>query len=109
MKSKHLIWLLSGIVIWLLCHNLWIVYGASTYYFGTAAIIAVASYILYDIRAHFLTRFFLFLSLNNMADELFFDPEVFSTLEYLAFLAFFAWNTYTNRKQIATWWKSITS
>ena len=109
MKPKHLIWLLCGVVVWLLCHNLWIVYGASTYYFGTAFIIAVSSYILYDIRAHFLTRFFLFLSINNLADELFFDPTEFSPFEYLAFFAFFAYNTYTNRKQIAQWWKSITS
>lgn len=109
MKPRHLIWLLCGVVIWLLCHNIWIVYGASTYYFGTAFIIAVSSYILYDIRAHFLTRFFLFLSINNLLDELFFDPTQFSWVEYCAFFAFFAYNTYTNRKQIAQWWKSITS
>jgi glutamate synthase domain-containing protein 2 len=107
MKPKHLLWLLVGLLIWVVCHNAWLIYGAKTYYFGTAAIIAISACILHDIQHTFLTRVFLFLSINNLADELFFDPAAFSVNEYITFLLFFVYSIYRNRKPLKAWISGI--
>lgn len=96
MKTKHIRQLFLGVVVWIVCHNLWVLCGTSTYYFGTAFIIAVCGWILHDIHKSVITRIFVFLSFNNIADELFFDPSAFSLNEYLTFLLFIIYSLWRN-------------
>ena len=85
--------LIVSVITWLLCNNLWFYTDLPIYYFGTAQVIFVASLIIYTQPnktkyQNFISSIFLFISANNLLDELFFNPQAFELNEYISFLAF---------------------
>jgi len=102
MKSKHYRILMFGLITWILCNNLWLFFGAKTYYIGTALIILCSAYILNDIttiaKRKIITLFFLFASFNNLVDELFLDPTKFQLNEYLTAILYLTYLTWKNLK-----------
>lgn len=90
----------TSILTWLICNTAWIFFGAPTYYFGTAFIIFISSVIINSSTEKgtyqkLITEVFIFLALNNLIDELFFDATVIELNEYLAFILYLTYKICT--------------
>ena len=93
-----------SLLIWIVTYNVWQYTDACIYYIGTAQIIMAASWIIHTRTEgvnHFISRVFLFLSFNNLADELFFDPTAIELNEFLMFALFLIYSAWK--------WKSTKS
>lgn len=102
MKDKDFALFIVGVVTWVITYNIWVLVGESTYYIGTAFMIAVCSYLINNVTKvgwqKIVSRFFLFISVNNLIDELLFDPTAFELNEYLTCIIYFIytlWKHYT--------------
>lgn len=91
MTNINLFILIFGIIFWIFCHTTWVIFGYGMYYIGTATIIFISSHLIHSVQkrntySRIITRLFLFLSFNNLLDEIFFDPKVFDINEYIIFI-----------------------
>lgn len=104
MSSNNAFVLTIALIIWVFCHTAWIFVGVNTYYIGTAIIILASAYVINSITRKgwhkLITRLFLYLALNNIADELFFDPKQFDINEYLTFIFYTIYTIYKNWKHL---------
>lgn len=104
MKNWHYLLLTCSLIVWLLCNNLWPYTEVEIYYFGIAQVIFVSSVIIHQQPKDkkwkkLISASFVFLSLNNLLDEMFFNPQAFDASEYIsviAYLIYFIWKTYRN-------------
>lgn len=77
---------------WVLCYNLWQFYGYNLYYIGNAIIIASSSFIIFSINKkeskekRIISLIFFILAMNNLVDEVLFDPCKFDINEYITIL-----------------------
>jgi hypothetical protein len=101
-KAQHYI-LLVSLIIWVVSYNLWIFFDSSVYYIGTAVFILGLS-LLIDMSVkekwkQITSKFFLILAVNNVLDEVFFNPTTFDFNEYITiflFLIYTAWRIWKN-------------
>lgn len=104
MKKWQALTLTVSLIVWLACNNLWIYTDYPIYYFGIAQIIFVASLLIYTQPnktkyQNFISSIFLFISANNLLDELFFDPQAFELNEYISFVAFTIYSLWKHYKR----------
>ena len=92
MRNKQALFLLAGMIFWLFAYNAWHFIGTSLYYYGTALIVLVSSIIInHNAKEGFpklISSIFLFISLNNFIDELFFNPQTVDINEYVMSLIY---------------------
>lgn len=92
MSFRQSILLTLGLFVWVFTYNTWQFLGNSTYYIGTAFIVFVASLIInHNTKDNFqklISKTFVFLSANNLIDEIFFDPTEINIHEYLSFIIY---------------------
>ena len=91
------------LLAWIISYNLWVILGVGVYYIGQALMIFGASWVIYfqnkggqNKYSLIITELFFIFSINNLADEILFDPKSFEFNEYAAmflatFLTIFRW------------------
>ncbi len=100
MKLKSCI-LTFSILFWVIAYNVWQYTTPDIYYIGTAQLVLVCSWLIHVSATGIhkvVSRVFLFLALNNLLDELFFDPTKFDINEFVMFALFFIHTLYKWKK-----------
>lgn len=85
--------LIVSLIIWILGSSFWEYTSIAIYHFGIAQMVLVSSIVIYNQPnktpyQSFVSRVVLYVSANNLADELFFNPCVIELNEYLSFFTF---------------------
>jgi len=89
--------LLTSLVLWVVSYNIWQFTDDSVYFIGTAQLVMVCSFIIHKRTAginHIISRVFLFLSFNNLIDEIFFDPTRLELNEFTMFALFLIYSAW---------------
>lgn len=85
---KLISWIFGiSLLVWLVSNTAWIFLGSPVYYIGVAFMIfgSCLSLHLMKILPRWLTTIGFLISLNNLIDELFFDPTEINFNEYFVF------------------------
>ena len=69
--------------MWVFFYTAWLFFGRETFEFGQAFIIYASSLVLLIQFKNKITESFHIIALNQLADEIFFDPYLISWNEYL--------------------------
>jgi len=103
---------LASFFVWVVSYNAWQLLGVNIYYVGQASIILGCAWLIFKQNKHsdnkisvVITEIFLLFSINNMADELFFDPTRVSINEFIFVFGYTAlklYKTWKNTKHTST-------
>jgi len=95
---------LASFIVWVVSYNAWQFFGVNIYYIGQASLILGCAWLIFkqnkgaqNKMSVTITEIFLLFAVNNMADELFFDPTRLSANEFIFVFG------YTTLKLYKTW------
>lgn len=93
--NKELILFSCGLLGWVFGQLCWVYLGGQAYYISIAILIFILIYIIHlntDSWRKHITRLAMFISFNNLVDEVLFDPTKFDWNEILIVLLYTLFN-----------------